>query len=176
MSVSSAVTLPAQPTSGVVRYVPMGGDGFYSPQAAYHVSNHAVTGDASGGNATLQVVMDDRHCSLLSYLTISIIQGTSADADVRLSLASGQTPLQAFQGPVVAISATVIGQTITKTWNPPAYLIPGGPNVGTIECRALNVDGDVYRIGALIYLFDIRAREETPMGPLLFSRGSGATD
>jgi len=54
----------------------------------------------------------------------------------------------------------------------PPIILPGGPEVPTIRARALNVNGDFVFLEAQIFLFNIRVRELTPMGPLVFARGS----
>ncbi len=176
MSVTSTVTLPAQPTDGTVDYVPLGGNGFNAPLAAYSVVSHAVTGDAGGGFAQLEVVMDDRFTSLIAYATLQNAQVASADADMRMVIAgsTGQNnvPLQVLTQPVVAISATVNANTLGLTWNPTPIVMPGGQRVGRLLAQMLNVLSDVYRLSMLVYIFDIRVRELTPMGPLLWSRGA----
>jgi len=50
-------------------------------------------------------------------------------------------------------------------------ILPGSENTA-LTVFAANVDGDEYFLDAFIFLFDIRARELTPMGPLLWARGS----
>ncbi len=75
--------LPAQPAVGQVQYVPLGGDGFRAPFAAYAISSHTVAGDAGGGFAQLRISMDPRFCSLVAWTTIGITQVTPADAVLR---------------------------------------------------------------------------------------------
>ncbi len=49
MAVSTTFTPPAQPTAGNLTYVPLGGDGFSAPLAAYAVQDFQDIGDATGG-------------------------------------------------------------------------------------------------------------------------------
>jgi len=173
-SVNEAVILPAQPTAGAVEYVPLGGDGFTAPRFAYSIVDMQVTGDATAGHAGLTVTMDSRFCSLVSYVTIENQQATSADAEVRAFIAASGVPGQVFQALIVATSATIAARTIGVTWNPTPFILPGSvpPNRPRIVSRMLNVDTDEYFLNAFVFCFDIRVRETTPMGPLLWARGS----
>lgn len=154
--------------------IPLGGDGFTAPIAAYAISNHAVTGDSGGGTATLRINMDPRYCALVSWMSSSVNQGTSADADFRRLLSSnaGQgIPLLAENGVATAVAAA-FGLEVQSLWNPPAAILPGSGDFGIATYSWVNVENDVYALNAYIYLFDIRVRETTPMGPLLWARGS----
>ena len=176
MAVAIVVTLPSQPSDGSVTFVPLGGDGFSAPTSAYALQNLKVTGDATGGAASLTANLDNRFCSLVSFVSFRITQTTSADADFRLAITSAaggvQTPQILESGPVTAISATVSTATINKTLQLQPMMLPGAGNSGAIDVDFLNVDTDIYRISALIYNFNIRVRELTPMGPLLWARGA----
>lgn len=176
MAVTEAFTLPAPPTTGSVEYLPLGGDGFSAPFAAYNVINAQVSGDASAGRASITCNMDSRYCALVAYASVAIEQGTSADADVKVFLAGESFAEQTFQAPVESISATIASRTVTKTWNPTPFVLPGArlqdATQPRLDFRALNVDGDEFFLSALIYLFNVRVRELTPMGPLLWARGA----
>lgn len=178
MAVSSSVTLPGQPSAGAVDYIPLGGDGFTAPFAAWSVEAHSDTGDATGGAAILGVVMDTRYCSLVAFVSISIAQATAADADLRIQLVGTNTTEQSDNVIMPSISATVATRTAGVTWRPTPQILPGGQseaaNLPRISARMLNVDTDVYELSALIYLFNIRVRELTPMGPLLWARGAAS--
>jgi len=173
-AVSSSVVLPLQPSSGDLRYIPLGGDGFTAPKAAYNLIGMAVTGAAGAGSMTLTCTMDDRYVSLLSYVSIADAQVVSADADISLLLSAGNLgmPPQALTERVVAISATVEAGTIRRTWIPTPVLLAGSEKRGLVTFRMVNVENDVYTMSLLVYLFDIRVRETTPMGPLLWARGA----
>lgn len=153
-------------------YVPLGGDGLVAPFAAYTMKTMLVTGDASAGSASLNINMDPRFCSLVSYATIAIQQGTSADADVDLFVRGNTSGSVVFRNLVTAVASLVTASEIGLTWQPPPVMIPGGGEGASLEANFKNVDGDVFIIDALIYLFNIRVRELTPMGPLLWARGS----
>lgn len=173
-AVSSTVVLPGQPTTGSVTRVPLGGDGFTAPIAAYAVRDHQVTGAVGGGTAALTIDMDTRFCSLVGWMSASVNQGTPADADFRRVITSAQgagIPLLAENGVAVAVAAG-LGIEVQVLWSPPPVILPGGTDFGQASWSWVNVDADVYRLQAYIYLFNIRVRETTPMGPLLWARGS----
>lgn len=52
MAQLESIILPNQPALGSVEYIPLGGDGWRSPQSAFLI-DFQKTGDASGGNITL---------------------------------------------------------------------------------------------------------------------------
>ncbi len=134
----------------------------------------AITGDASGGALVIRITMDPRFTTLVGYASFLNIQVSSADADFHLHIGSAlnRTPDQSDSGVVTAISATIDTKTITKTWFPAPILLAGGRVAPFIELRMLNVTSDVVNLSLLAYVFDIRARELTPMGPLLWARGT----
>ncbi len=166
--------MPDQPTSGLVQYIPLGGDGFTAPFAAYSITDYFAAGTATGGKVTLTANMDPRFCSLVSYVTFRMIQATPANEVVRVTVAGGQQPLQSNTETVVATGAE-FAHSINSCWSPVPIVLPGG-NFASEAPRLLgaapNTDGDFYDLFALIYLFNIRVRETTPMGPLLWARGA----
>lgn len=178
MSVAEDWTLPAQPTIGTVNYVPLGGDGFQAPFAAYNVMGAAIVGDAGGGSARVTCRMDDRFCSLVAFFTGQNAQDTPADGEFRFFLAADQIPQQVNQGDLTALAAGVDSHSLAHTMVPTPIVLPGGsrgPGVGAdprIDVRFLNALADVVSMDALIYLFNIRVREVMPMGPLLWARGA----
>lgn len=167
------MTLPGQPPTGETRYIPMGGDGFSAPFAAYNVIGHSVTGAVGGGAAVLTCIMDDRYVSLISYVQIDNVQVASADADLQILLTGANfgMPTQAFSGVVTAVAADVNAGTIRHLWTPQPVLLAGSEKRGNLQMFMLNVDADVYTMSVLIYLFNIRVREVSPSGLLLWARG-----
>lgn len=176
MAVTETVTLPDQPTIGFVRYVPLGGNGYQAPFAQYVIDNFALAGDVSGGAVQHQVIMDPRYSSLVAYLSITNVQASSADMDFKLRIDSNapQSSIanQIESGVITAISATVSSATANKIWSPVPTIMPGGGEGGLIMSEVLNVDGDLTRLSALIYLFNIDVRIVSPIGPLLWARGA----
>lgn len=171
-SVTETIVLPAQPTSGLVDAVPLGGDGFSAPKLAYSIKNFLVTGDASSGNLEQIIRMDQRYCSLVTFATLTIAQGTAADASFRMTITGNRTPGMDDSGLIVSVPSLVDSIEVSHTWFPMALILPGSGDDAILRARVLNVNGDVSRLDAFIYLFDIRVRELTPMGPLLWARGS----
>jgi len=172
ISVTQAFTLPAQPASGAVTYIPLGGDGYTAPFAAYAIRLARITGDASSGFMGIDITMDPRFCSLITFITGQIQQATSADADVELSISGSPYPTVVSSGPQVAVASLVSGFEIASTFNPPPIILPGGNQAPLLRARYLNVNGDFGFIDAMVFLFNISVRETTPMGWLLFSKGS----
>lgn len=174
ISVNSSFTLPSQPTSGRVERIPLGGDGFYAPDAAYAVIGHTIEGSADGGSMSLTVIMDPRFCALISYMTLQVNQVSSADLDVRFNISDAnlRVPRLLEQDLVTATAATIAATTVGKTWNPPAMVLPGGSGLSNCSVTLPNTLNDDMFLDVLIYLFNIRVRETTPMGPLLWARGS----
>lgn len=175
MATSVLRQLPAQPTSGgVVNYVPLGGDGFLAPHAAYAVSGFKLAGTNTGGAAKFTLEMDPRFVSLMSYVTLGIQQDVAADAEIAMVLNSGDghVPHQRFQASVVAIASDVSTPQVSATWGPNPFLMPGGAKGSQLTVSMLNVDAFDYFLSCWILLFDINVREKSPMGPLLWARGS----
>lgn len=171
ISVAETLVLPNQPTDGTLRYVPLGGDGFVSPFAAQALRGFELTGDASSGNIEFNVTLDPRFVNLVSLLTISIKQATSADAEFAMDLASDEV-VALRSGLIVAVSSLVTLSEVRFTWVPPATLLPGGDKNSRLRCQVLNVNGDVASFDLWTYLFNIRVRETTPIAPLLWAQGS----
>lgn len=161
---------------GNVAFIPLGGDGYGAPIAAYSISGPQVVGDGSGGNARLDIVMDARYSSLISYSTLVVRQGTAADIDVQRTIggaSSGRAiPLLIENLKAVANSATVSIDTIAENWFPPPVLLPGATDIARLRYRIQNVLNDTAIIYSLIYLFQLNVRQVNPMGPILWARGS----
>lgn len=133
-----------------------------------------AAGDVSGGSVFMSVTMDRRFCSLVSYVTVSIDQVTAANADIRIVIsdATNRVPQTVFQEDQHATVSLVNAINVAKTFSPPPIILPGGASIPLIVFEALNVDANDYFVDALIYLFDIRVRETTAMGPLLWAKGT----
>ncbi len=133
----------------------------------------SVVGDATAGAALLSVVLDPKYCHLVSFMTAQIAQTTSADADLSFLIAANRTPSMALREVQTAVATVTNTIEIARTWSPPALILPGGTtDNATASVRYKNVDTDVYYLDMWAFLFDIRVRELTPMGPLLWARGS----
>lgn len=175
MSVTQTVTLPDQPVAGgVVHRTPLGGDGYTAPMASYIVDNMLLTSSATGGASTIQINMDERFCSLVAYLTLSVSQAIQADIEVRyrLDTSSVSSPVATQVQNRDLPTITWHTAEINDIWTPVPNIIPGDGSGGLVSAAIENLDTDAMRVSALIYLFNIRVREVMPMGPLLWARGS----
>ncbi len=173
MSVSDTFTLPDNPPTGLLSYVPLGGDGYTDPFAMYALRNFLVIGDATGGASTLTVVMDDRFCSMVSYASV-IASGVNVNpTTVRWGLGSavaGQTP-QMFRQRVLDLGSILVSPSrLTDTWLPPAFLLPGA-DFSSLSCAVPNEDTDVQQIFCAIFLYNINARQKVPYSHLVQARG-----
>lgn len=173
ISVTQTVVFPAQPAVGQLFYVPLGGDGFVSPFAAYSLRSFQASGDASGTFISMNVNLDPRFVSLVAWVTVQIQQGTSADADFRIDVASDETGIIS-SGAIEAVASDVSGLEVSRTFSPHPTLLPGGSKNSRVVAAFDNVDGDEYFMDVWCYLFNIRVRETTPIAPLLWAAGGSA--
>ncbi len=116
--------------------------------------------------------MDVKFCSLVSFIRLQNKQVSALDADFRIRITSDRMASPSDAGVMTAISATVSTNTVTRLWLPPAIILPGGGANSSVAATMLNVDSDDYTVDMLVYLFNIRVRELTAMGPLLWARGT----
>ncbi len=156
--------------------MPLGGDGYTAPFAAYTIDRMQVSGAAGGGTAKLTVTMDPKFCSLIQYASWSINQATPAAAQFKLRITASQnaTPILVDQGSVTNITATISGsEPVARTWEPTPVVLPGSGGVAPfLEATWSNIDVNEYFLSMQVFLFNIRVRELTPMGPILWARGS----
>jgi len=154
--------------------VPLGGDGFEAPAFAYALTRMNVTGNVSGGAWTITAVMDPRFCSLIAYATIEQEQTTPAAANVRYRISDqlNRTPPQVLMEALIVMGTSTGLPNSASSWSPVPLILPGGAPAPQIIASGGNLDGDEYFLSILVYGFDIRVRELTPVGPLLWSRGA----
>lgn len=162
MSVSSSVTLPAQPTQGVTEFIPLGGDGKYSPLGCYFCRLE-IDGDAGGGNASLTINFDRRYTNLVAYVNLAI-QADAAAGDflTRLQPIASATPAQQLIcGTIPHVATAIATDNAAFLWYPPPVYYQGRglsftgfPNVGVNE---------TYKVTVEIYVFDIDIRRLTPL-------------
>lgn len=174
MSVIATLQLgkDATPSSGtaVVTRIALGGNGFSAPAAMYAVRNFAVTGDATSGEHTLQVTMDPTYCSMVGYATMQL--SAAVLPDVHWQLSGPAVPMVGMNLQIAGIGAAVAGSPVIHTWLPPAMINPGNQDeVPTLELSVLNVDTVILNLNAVVFLFDIRARESALYAMLIAARG-----
>ena len=166
MSVSETIALPAQPSTGRTALIPLGGDGFEAP-ISYTALEAQLTGDASGGNATIKVEIDDRYTQLLAYAVLSHDQSSAVAYRVDFQCTTEDQLIES--GEIQGYASGTTGRIGNYIWEPPAALCaaaPGGqrPN---LRYQAANVNGAQYVLNCKFLNFDRRAREEVPLYVLL---------
>jgi len=172
MTVSFTLQLPSQDVgaaTALVRFTALGGNGFNAPKGMYTIRNFSSTGDATAGSHTHSIIMDPNYCSMVAYSSM-LIAASAAARDVRFSLVGPAVPLQAVGTNIPRIFS--VGGHINYTWMPPAFINPGKEDeVPTLQVAVLNVDTETLAMNAVIYLYDIRAREASSFGDLIAARG-----
>ncbi len=160
MSVSNEVSLPDQDANGgVITLRPLGGNGFDSPHSMYMCRDIQVAGDAGGGTASLRINTDPRYESIVQLVACAITSDV-ASTEVRLSVYADKDRWW------TALSADTFWTTLdgisTLTWNPSAIV-----KASSVRLFTGNVDTESYRLGCIIYNFDIRASELIPLNVLV---------
>jgi len=139
------------------------------PFASHVVDDWGVQGDASGNPITMTVLADPRFAYMVSYATVSVLQAVPTNLNSRVAFSRDNEASIGFHE--LLISTTVNPANITKTHIPPPFIWKGG-GLGRIVFASSNTDADVYRIAAEFLLFNLEARHTTPLGHLLYGRGS----
>lgn len=173
MSVSATVTLPNAPATGVLRYTPLGGNGYTSPHAMYQLKNFLVTGDSGGGTASLEVVMDDRFCCMIAYASMIFGGASTNPATVNWTWGGGLAGIspQFIQQRQVTLSNTSVGAPrIADTFDSPAFVHGSDSNLA-LTVTTVNEDADTVQLFLSVYLFNINAREKVPIELLVAARG-----
>lgn len=162
MAVALTTTLPAQPAgSGSVIWTALGGDGYTAPHAMYDYSLR-ITGDATGGNVVLSLLMDDRYVALVNWITLTISTAT-ADVPSTLSITTAEGTGQGIADFAPCIWPD-LGVGAARFWAPPPIVLANsGSYTPTIASTMANVNGAVFNQTGQIYLFRKRARETTPL-------------
>lgn len=164
MAVTETVVLPAQPATGLVDYIPLGGNGYNAPMSAYSFQV-TLASDASAGTNSITLEMDPQFLSLISYLQVTV-SGASASMANRIDI--GATTFD-----VIYDTALVFWDDATdvasKLWKPPAAMVTqqNANYQPFVKSHLLNVDGETHFFIGRIYNFAKRARETTPLSVLL---------
>ncbi len=159
MSVSSDVTLPAQPAAGNTVWQPLGGDGTFSPHGCY-ISRNEIQGDASGGNATLRTTLDSRYTNLVAFVNARI-QVDAAAGDFRLVVQPTLTEEGVEVVGTMPQISTGFAANASFLWYPPPLYHPG---TGVVLCGYPNVGvGELYQLVIQVYTFNIDIRRLTPL-------------
>lgn len=160
MAVTSSVILPAQPDAGVVSWVPLGGDGVTAPLGYYEVDLQLV-GDASGGNATINITFDGRYTNLLSWANLKIFDDTAAgEFSVDLTRSAAFNGLHQV-GTYPGITEAVVTVNSAWLWYPPPLFFAGDGRLRVIQ---VNVDAtETYVVQAQVFAYDRDVRNRFNM-------------
>lgn len=160
MTVSLAVTLPAQPATGAgTVFTPFGGDGRSAPLGCYNVGMQLV-GDAGGGNANLTVNFDPRYTSMVTWAQIGVLADTAA-GEFRLQIVDTATSLPNVQvvGTLPGVVEAGASENSIFLWYPPPLYLN---STGSVNAIMLNVDAtETYALDLEIYVFDRDVRQIT---------------
>ncbi len=162
MAVATTLTLPDQPATGLVTYVPLGGDGWTAPHSVFEVSV-ASAGAAGGGNNVVTINFDPRFQSIATY-----IRGTNDGASTTIEMAfellqtHNQPSLSAFANAIPV--AGVLGTVNLMTWCPPPI-----PGMRRARMTTTNVDGDDLLFQMYLYNFNINVLQRVPLNLILSS-------
>lgn len=148
----------------------LGGDGMRSPSGMYVIRAVQAVGDGSdaGDDLSVQMALDPNYCSMIGYVSATISQATPADAVMRFQHVGPRVATMRVQR--LNVSSWGLPPPIADTWLPPATMIPG-EEPGTTSVFVENVGTGILLFNANIFLYDIRAREETPYDLLVAARG-----
>lgn len=172
-SVTSAVQLPEQPTSGFTRTQPLGGNGWSDPHSRT-TCRIALASDAGGGTNIVIIRLDPRYTQLVAFCNISV---SAAVADpitgrIELDCGGGEQWFQSLSMPLADTGAT--GDENNALWTPPNILCSADPNTDNTQpprVRVIipNVTAEALSLMIVCYNFDKRAREIAPIGYLMSS-------
>jgi len=157
MAIDLQVNLTDQPPSGSNKWVPLGGDGWTSPQSLYFFNINS-TGDATGGNHVIQVFRDERFENIASFL---LVQAIAAATIVRMDVSREGTGRATHIGTTVVDEA---GTTGVLSWSPPLII-----DAEKWALTLVNTDTEVIAFKGLVYNFNIRASERVPLSVLVAS-------
>jgi len=171
VAVAEAFTLPAQPTAGGADFVPLGGDGWTSPQSMHILRDVLLTMDATGGNAVMTITTDVRFSQVVPWVQLGVIGAVDAEP-FSMALVSRQRQGQGQSVQLQATSNFTALNGASAFWSPPPVV-----DVDQIIITIANVDGDTLVVNGIVYNYKLRATEKVPIGVLLdvLPRGHSST-
>ncbi len=165
MAVSTVLSIPDSPATGLLTYVPLGGDGWTSPHSVWEVSVASV-GVAGGGNNVVDVNFDPRWETVCAYMRCTNDSASAAiEMLFELLQTHNQPSLSAFANSLPVIQLTSLN---VFTWCPP-------PIVGMRRARVTttNVDGDTLLFQMYLYNFQRTVLQKVPLAHILASLPRG---
>lgn len=177
MVVATETYLPAQPASGSAVQMPLGGNGFTSPFACYHVYQ-ASAGDASGGAHSSRIYLDPAYVGVVSVVKVK--HARAASQPIYVEIIPG-TP----SGYQIGMAVEPAGGAATDgelVYTPPPMVLrnrddipPGDPALPHVYVAILaNTNAETIYISTSIFLFDRRAPELVPIENLFACVAGGA--
>ncbi|GAG08326.1 unnamed protein product [marine sediment metagenome] len=173
MSVTSTVTLPAQPADGLMRNTPLGGNGYRSPFNQVYCRVN-LAGDATGGDVEINIILDDVYLSLVNVMQ-AWVSGATADVPCRMQLIKDGPEFFQYQGEIPH-SAAGSGSAFlnNRVWSPPPLLL-NHSQAGNVHLLCPNTDGDQFTLGVWLYQFNKRAADFTELEQILDTLSRGTT-
>lgn len=171
MAVDLSVQLPAQPASGSVRYEPLGGDGERSPDmmCTFRVNS---TGDATGGNHIIRVLMDPTKLWVLNWCRHAVVNALTNWESIVFIVPTGL-----FTEAQLSF-ATTVTTVATSTFDahmlapPPVFLQKLSDSDAAnpqIYASKANVDAENVNFQGQMLGYNINAAKRTPIDVLLAS-------
>lgn len=172
-SVTDSVQLPEQPAAGETLTTPLGGNGWSDPHSRTFCSI-SLASAAGGGTNILIIRLDPRYTQLVAFASLGVSAGVADPITGRIELDCTlfETWIQGVSMPLRDTGST--GREHNAVWTPPALLCSAEPNTDSTQpprVRTIipNVDGETANLQLVVYNFDKRARELTPIALLLAS-------
>lgn len=161
MSVSTTLTLPSQPGTGTLTFIPLGGNGFTSPRSAQLVTVE-LDSDASGGTNKITVITDPRWENMIVWMAMELDSSTAA-VDFQFGQLPRGAPLQAVMKHRGVTDFSALEGVDSAIWTPPSV-----PNISFFEVLTDNVDAtETLALKAYILNFDINSTHTVPLHLLL---------
>lgn len=156
------MVLPAQPTTGRVRYSPLGGDGRRSPDRLCDFDMQLAC-DASSGTATLSIDLDVTYAAVICFMRAFTSSLTPADFQFRINPYGDSNFSYAV---AVEDVAGFRGGAASCLWvPPPMYCEREGPSGDPPFIRLVtdNTDGQTITYRGQMLMFTLRARDTAPL-------------
>jgi len=168
MAVSATFRLPYGPNSwdisaGYTRVTPLGGNGYDNPHQELNF-RLSLTGDATGGNSTLQLDFDNRYATVVDILICGVSADPGAAVDHYASITkhiAGASGSFVINTDDIPYNNALTGSY--KQWLPPLEVYtPDAISQDFINSVMPNVNGQIHQvIGKLLY-WNRQALEKVP--------------
>lgn len=170
MSVSLTHFLPdAVPAGSNVEFVPLGGNGITAP-SSYYAVELVLAGDASGGDARIQLRGDPRFTHMPAYI-VGQSQTPASDLDYEALIATTPADRFAQSGTMTRVDAGGVVRATIQIDCPPILMRPAPRTSGITEpWIRLLVDNPTaasdIRLYCRLYNFHVNVAQLTPL-PIL---------